>query len=102
VPAAPEPGVLVPEVPLAEGRPAEGRAAGGQAASPAGTASPAVSATRARNPRWMARRAGPGCRGMPATPGPAQLRAGPAGHSRPAAPKRYAAGPARGGRARGR
>jgi hypothetical protein len=95
----------VPAVPRAEVRQARGRAAGGQVGSPAGTASPAVSATRAGNPRPAARRAEPGHREMLATAGPVRpRRAGPAGHvhSRPAAPKKPVAGPAQGGRARGR
>ncbi|HXZ72593.1 MAG TPA: hypothetical protein VEH31_17220 [Streptosporangiaceae bacterium] len=64
-----------------------------------------MSATRAGNPRRMARRAELGHRDVPATTGPVRpRRAGPAGraHSRPAAPKKSVAGPAPGGRARGR
>jgi hypothetical protein len=95
----------VPAVPRAEIRQAGGPAAGDQVGSQAATASPAVSATRAGNPRRMAHRAEPGHREVPATAGPVRpRRAGPAGHvhSRPAAPKKRVAGPAEGGQARRR
>src|SRR5215831_1885958 len=99
------PVVPVRAAPLAEYRQAEGPAAGGRAGSPARTAIPAGSATRAMGPSPMARRARPGRRELSVTTSPARFRrAGPAGDgdSRLPAPGKPAVSPALRGRPRER
>ena len=107
VPVPPQ-AVVPPSAALeaAEGPEAGGPDTGGPAAGPAGTGSPAATATRAVKPTGTERRPPAGRLEQRATTGPARVsRFGPAAYagSRQAAPKKPSAGPAaQRGRAGGR